>query len=97
MAYYSFVATAKEPIGFQDPLICLDTGVNIFTAHTDDIDELLKLLVSEGVQVTQVNRLDQFEEVTLADLPLLPRERAEMLLPNDSSPPLLQFEDEDQA
>ena len=91
MAYYSFVAIARQPVGIPNPLILLDTGVNTFTAETNDLDGLLAQLEAEGVNVTQVNKLDDFEEVTLQDLPLLPAE-ASLL------PPLLELEqNENQA
>lgn len=80
MAFYSFIAIAQQPVGIPDPMILLDTGVNTFTAHTDDLDGLLKQLADEGVKVTQVNRLDQHEEGQPSDL---------LLLDESDPPPLL--------
>lgn len=76
MAFYSFTAIAQQPVGIPDPMILLDKGLNVFTAHTDDLDGLLKQLEDEGVTVTQVNRLDQHEENQPGDL-LLPGESAD--------------------
>lgn len=73
MSYYSFVAIAQRPVGIPDPMILLDSGVNTFTAQTDDLEGLLDILKNEGVTVTQVNKLDDHEEGTAQDL-LLPGE-----------------------
>lgn len=68
MAYYSFVATAKEPVGITKPMLMLDAGVNVFTLVVDDLDAFLKRLKDEGVTVQQMNRLDAHEPGTATDL-----------------------------
>lgn len=70
MAFYSLTAFAPQPVGILTPRIVLDTGRNVFTAATNDIEGLLRILAAEGVKVVQVNKLDDFAEVTAADLRL---------------------------
>lgn len=80
MGYYSFTALAKNPVAIEDPLILLDSGVNVFTAVVDDLEGLLARLKSEGVTVQQVNKLDGLEPVPPDSL-LLPGEDPSALIP----------------
>jgi len=74
MAYYSFVASVKTVTGIPGPMILLDTGVNVFTAQTDDLEGLLSLLREHEVKVIEINKLDDFDAVLASDLPVLPGE-----------------------
>lgn len=76
VAYYSFVGIAREPVCIDDPLILLDTGFNVFTAHTNDLDGLVKRLTEEGVTVKQTFCLSDHE----------PSRPEDLLLPGQSSP-----------
>jgi hypothetical protein len=73
VAYYSFVAFAKHPVGLVNPLVLIDAGVNTFTAEIDDLDGFLEILRDEGVEVRKTNRLDELESVP-EDSMLLPGE-----------------------
>ena len=79
MGYYSFVAIARQPVTIADPLILLGEGINAFTAHTEDVDELVKLLENEGVEVREFHRLDELEAVPVAEGLLLPGEASDVL------------------
>ncbi len=68
MAYYSFVVVAPQPIGFPKPLLILDQGVNVFSAEVANVEEFLQSLRAEGIEVREVNRLDEFEPTKLTDL-----------------------------
>ncbi len=68
MAFYSFVATAQQPVGILKPMLILDTGVNVFTAVVDDLNALLAQFKEEGVVVQQMNRLDAFEPNVASDI-----------------------------
>lgn len=81
MGYYSFTALAKHPVGIPDPMIMLDTGFNVFTAFTNDLEGLLGVLKDEGVEVQQINCLDKHEPVTLQQSVLLPGEETVLGLP----------------
>lgn len=68
MAFYSFVAFAKDFTGLEDPLILVGPGRNVFTAHTDNLEELLAKLAEAGVDVRQVNNLTDHEDVPLLEI-----------------------------
>ena len=86
MGFYSFVAISRHPVTIPDPLILLGKGTNTFTALTDDVDGLVELLTSEGVDVREVHSLDNLEAVPIAEGLLLPGEAAaEMLSLPDGS------------
>ena len=63
MGYYSFVAFARHPVSIPDPLILLGSGLNTFTAVTDDLEGLKALLENEGVDIRETHRLDALESV----------------------------------
>lgn len=84
MGYYSIQAISPGIVGVAEPLIALDRGFNVFTAQTDDLDGLLAHLKAEGVEIRQVNRLDEHEPVAPEDSILLPGETPEGLLPSPS-------------
>lgn len=75
MGYYSIVGIAKQPVAIPDPMIMLDTGLNVFTAQTDDLDGLLVTLKNEGVLVQKVHQLDGHTPVEASETMLLPHER----------------------
>ena len=77
MGFYSITAMAPHPIGIRVPLITLDRGFNAFTALTDDIAGLKAELEAEGVEIREVNRLDDHEPVAPEDSILLPGESPE--------------------
>jgi hypothetical protein len=56
---YSLVATAPAPIVLTEPSITLESGRNVFTVLTNDIDGFVTTLVSLGAAVLQVNALTQ--------------------------------------
>lgn len=68
VSYYSFVATAQQPVGFTKPLLMLDAGVNVFSVVVDDVDALLERFKEEGVTVQQMNQLDVSEPSKPEDL-----------------------------
>lgn len=68
MALYSLIVVAQRPSGLMDPMVMLDKGMNVFTAEIADLDEFLKQLKDEGVEVKTVNRLDDFEATDASDL-----------------------------
>jgi hypothetical protein len=74
VGYYSFVVIAKNPVAIEDPLICLDKGVNTFAAVVQDLQALLDRLSCESVEVKQVNQLDELDPVDPNDSLLLPGE-----------------------
>ena len=73
MGYYSIVAIASHPVGIARPGVLLDTGVNVFTAQTDDLQGFLKTLKDEGVTVQRVHQLDGLGPVPKESM-LLPHE-----------------------
>ncbi len=79
MAHYSFIVIAPQPIGILKPFVALDSGINTFNAVIDDIDDFLECLNKEGVVVTQMCRLDEFEKVGVEDM-LLPGESPKELV-----------------
>jgi hypothetical protein len=76
VAYYSFVAIAKQAVGIPKPMLMLDAGVNVFTVAIDDLDGFLGQLKHEGVTVQQMNLLDAHQPGQPEDLEVegLPRE-----------------------
>lgn len=60
MTYYSIIATSPDDIGFEEHLVVLGKGFNVFTVVSQDIERLLSDLIDAGVTVQQVNRLDFF-------------------------------------
>ena len=68
MAYYSFVVTAKYPVGIPQPLVLLDTGHNVFNAEISDIEEFKSLLENEDVVIKEMHRLDAHEAGSSTDL-----------------------------
>lgn len=76
MAFYSFVAFAEEECGIQDPLVLLGPGRNAFTAHTTDVEALVRQLTDlGGVRVVQVMNLSDHEPAAMEENLLLPNER----------------------
>lgn len=61
--FYSFVVNAKTPVGIERPMVLLDEGVQVFTAVVEDLDAFKQRLKDEGVEVRQVNRLDEHEAI----------------------------------
>ncbi len=74
VGFYSIVAIAKQPVAFPDPLILLDRGLNVFTVHTDDLEELREKLKTEGAEILQANRLDDHQPLNPSETLLLPGE-----------------------
>ncbi len=68
MAYYSFIVVAKHPVGIPQPLVLLDTGINVFNAEISDLEEFKALLENEDVLIKETNRLDAHEAGSSADL-----------------------------
>lgn len=58
MPYYSFVVDSPEPTGVPKPMVMLDTGLNVFSAQVDNIDDFIQHLRDKGVEVKQCTRLD---------------------------------------
>lgn len=85
MGYYSFIAVARQPVAIPDPMVMLDTGRNVFTAQTDDLEAFLKQLVEEGVVVQQVHRLDTFEAVNSEVSLGLPDDLSPQIAPTDET------------
>lgn len=77
MAYYSFVAIAKQPVGFTKPMLMLDAGVNVFSVVVDDVQALLEAFKDEGVTVQQMNQLDAHEAPPL-EADILPDEMPQL-------------------
>lgn len=75
MGYYSFEAIARQPVAIPYPMILLDSGLNVFTAQTDDLENLLATLKAEGVTVRKVHQLDGLAPVPATETLLLPNER----------------------
>ena len=88
MGYYSIVAVARQPVAIPDPLVLLDTGLNVFTAQTDDLEGMLDALKNEGVTVKKVNRLDGLPSVEPKATLLLPGESEELLLGQGDEDPV---------
>lgn len=68
MAYYSFVVIAKHPVGIPQPLVLLDTGLNVFNAEVSNLEEFKSLLENEDVFIKETNRLDAHEAGSPEDL-----------------------------
>jgi hypothetical protein len=80
MAYYSLVVKSPQPQSLEDPRVALDEGINAFSTMWEGSEaELVQTLKDVGVEIVQLNRLDQFEEGSLQDM-LLPGESPEKLL-----------------
>jgi hypothetical protein len=80
MAYYSLVVKSPRPQGITDLRRGLDEGINAFsTLWTGSQEELVQTLKTAGVEIVQLNRLDQLEECSAQDM-LLPGESPEKLL-----------------
>lgn len=56
--YYSIVAFSSCSIQYQDPLVFIEPGTNVFTILISDIDVFLDLLRADGIRVDGVNQLD---------------------------------------
>lgn len=56
--YYSIVAFATHSIQYQDPLVFIEPGTNVFTILISDVDVFLDLLRADGIRVDGVNQLD---------------------------------------
>lgn len=57
MKYYSIVVFSQESLQYQDPEIFVETGVNVFTVLTGDIQSLVSMLEEDGIRVNEVNCL----------------------------------------
>lgn len=68
--YYSITAIAEDDCAFQEHLVILGKGFNVFTVVTTDIEKLIADLRAGGVEVRQVNCLDDFHEFTNGTTPL---------------------------
>ena len=79
MRYFSIVAFAKGEAELPEHRVTLDSGVNVFSIYTDDVDAVIAQLVEQGVQVQSVHALDAFESV-----PPPPDEDTQTLTPGDS-------------
>ena len=64
MSFYSFIVTSPDVIAFKEHRVVLDSGRNVFNAVVKDLDAFKKDLTDQGVRILQVNRLDEFEQVT---------------------------------
>jgi hypothetical protein len=69
--YYSFVVRASQPVGITDPFVLLDKGRTVFNAAVKNLNSFLEELKDEGVEVLQVNRLDQSEPLSAVEETLL--------------------------
>jgi hypothetical protein len=80
VGFYSIIAVAKQPVAVPDPLILLDRGRNVFTVHTEDLEELREKLKAEGVEIVQANRLDDHQPLDPQEtLPLFIEEEKGLL------------------
>jgi len=59
--YYSVVAFATTSRQYQDPMIFIEPGLNVFTVTTDAIDALVSRLKADGHRIDEVNQLDGSE------------------------------------
>ena len=62
MAFCSFQVLAPDVMPIPGYLIVLDRGHNVFNAEVPDLEAFQAMLADLGCTVTQVNRLDEFEE-----------------------------------
>jgi hypothetical protein len=62
MNFYSFVVHAPGEVDLPEQHLILERGMNAFNALVD-LDSFKELLASNGVRITQVNRLDEHEPV----------------------------------
>jgi hypothetical protein len=68
--YYSIVAYSTISVQYQEPsLVFIEPGINAFTVLTDDIENFLAHLKSEGIRVDKVNQLDGEEAFEGSALP----------------------------
>lgn len=58
--YYSFVVFNPQSfaVGFRDPLLVLDQGVDSFSTFVRDEADFLRQLEEAGIQIKQMHRLD---------------------------------------
>lgn len=77
MQQYAIRAMSGEPFGIPEHNIALDTGFNVFNVVTEDLDQILSQLRSHGVQILDIQMMQQPRQ-TLEDL-LVPGEPLEVL------------------
>ena len=57
--YYSIRAFSTTSIQYNEPsVIFIEPGMNAFTVLTDNIDTFVTKLVTDGIRVDEVNKLD---------------------------------------
>jgi hypothetical protein len=66
MAFYSFIVLSPDVIALKEHRVLLDSGRNVFNSVVEDLDAFKKSLTYHGVKILQVNRLDEFEQLTPA-------------------------------
>lgn len=70
MGFYSFIVMAPDEIPIPEHVIYLDAGRNVFNVMLEDIDAFKQRLTDAGVEILQVNRLDEYEQVEPLDIEL---------------------------
>lgn len=90
MKQYSIEAIASKPVALPDPLVLLDTGFNVFTVMTDDLEGIKAMLENEGVTFKSINCIEQDVPVRLED-ELLPDESLAKVLGYGQEIPENQF------
>jgi hypothetical protein len=63
MPFCSFKVRSPGVLGIPGYLIGLDTGINVFNAEVPDLEAFRQELSDLGVQVLEVNRLDEHEPI----------------------------------
>jgi hypothetical protein len=58
---YSVIASSPREVSLMDPDILIESGVNVFTMMTADVDEVVERLESLGVHVRVVHCISQPE------------------------------------
>ncbi len=63
MGFYSLIVMAPREVPLPEYLVYLDRGRNVFNTTVADLEAFKKTLGDHGVQILQVNRLDEYEVV----------------------------------
>lgn len=81
MPYYSFKVRSKSELVLPKWTVVIGEGLDVFNLVIQDLPEFLTALKERGVEVLEVNQLDNFSPI--------PVEPAEPQLQNQAEVPLL--------
>jgi hypothetical protein len=62
--YYSIVAFSTTSVQYQEPMVFIEPGTNVFTVTltSEGLETLLESLKQDGIRVDRINQLDGAEQ-----------------------------------